>query len=61
MIMPTKIEQEISKMHKEIEEIKEILDIVAESYIESLQEILEKDRDKFISLDEYNRKHDIRS
>ena len=59
--MPTKIEQEISKMHKEIEEIKEILDIVAESYIESLQEILEKDRDKFISLDEYNRKHGIRS
>ena len=59
--MPTKIEQEISKMHKEIEEIKEILDIVAESYIESLQEILEKDKDKFISLDEYNRKHGIRS
>ena len=59
--MPTKIEQEISKMHKEIEEIKEILDIVAESYIESLQEILEKDRNKFISLDEYNRKHGIRS
>jgi len=59
--MPTKIEQEISKMHKEIEEIKEILDIVAESYIESLHEILEKDRDKFISLDEYNRKHGIRS
>lgn len=59
--MPTKIEQEITKMHKEIEEIKEVLDMVAESYIESLHEILERDKDKFISLDEYNRKHGIRS
>ncbi|MBI2971831.1 MAG: hypothetical protein HYY37_05420 [Candidatus Aenigmarchaeota archaeon] len=59
--MPTKVEQEITKMHEEIEEIKEVLEMVAESYIENLHGILERDRDKFISLDEYNRKHGIRS
>ena len=48
----TKIEQEISKMHREIEEIKEVLDMVAESYIESLHETLERGRDKFISLNQ---------
>ncbi|MBI4170766.1 MAG: hypothetical protein HY514_03660 [Candidatus Aenigmarchaeota archaeon] len=57
----TKIEQEISRMHKEIEEIKEVLDMVAESYIESLHQTLERDKDKFISLDEYSRKHGVRS
>ena len=38
-------------MHKEIEEIKEVLDMVADSYIESLHETLGRDKDKFISLD----------
>ena len=58
--MPTKIEQEISKMHREIGEIKEVLDMVAESYIESLHETLEKDRSKFISLNNYGKKHGVR-
>ncbi len=50
--MPTKIEQEVKEIHREIEEIKEMLSMVTESYIESLHETLEKDRNKFISLDE---------
>ncbi len=59
--MSTKIEQEISKIHKDIEEIKETLEIVAENYIESLHSVLEKDKGKFISLDDYSKKHGIRS
>ena len=57
--MPTKMEQEISKIHKDIEEIKETLEIVVENYIESLHSVLEMDKNKFISLDDYNKKHDI--
>lgn len=59
--MSTKMEQEISEMHKDIEEIKEVLDVFIENYIESLHETLEKDKNRFISLDEYNKKHGIRS
>ena len=59
--MPMKIEEEISRMHKDIEEIKENLDMFMESYIEMSHEVLEKDRSKFISLEKYGKKHDIRS
>lgn len=57
--MPTKMEQEISKIHKDVEEIKETLEIVVENYIESLHSVLERDKSKFISLDDYNKKHGI--
>ncbi len=57
--MPTKMEQEISKIHKDVEEIKETLEIVVENYIESLHSVLEKDKSRFISLDDYNKKHGI--
>ncbi len=57
--MPTRMEQEISRIHKDIEEIKETLEIVVENYIENLHSVLERDRDKFISLDDYNKKHDV--
>ena len=56
--MSTKMEQEISEIHKDIEEIKEVLDIVVENYIESLHNTLELDKNKFISLDDYNKKHE---
>lgn len=59
--MPMKIEEEISRMHKDIEEIKENLDMFMESYIEISHKILEKDKNKFISLDKYGKKHGVRS
>lgn len=59
--MPMKVEEEISKMHKDIEEIKENLDIFMESYIEMSHVVLEKDKGKFISLDKYGKKHGVRS
>ena len=49
--MPMKVEDEISRMHKDIEEIKETLDVFVESYVEISHRILEKDKSKFISLD----------
>jgi hypothetical protein len=57
--MTPKIEAEIKQIHKDIEEMKEELDIVVESYIEMMHEILEKDKGKFISLNEHSEKHDI--
>ncbi len=59
--MPTKVEEEIGRLHKDIEEIKETLDVFLESYIEMSHSTLEKDKDKFISLDKYKKKHGIRS
>ena len=41
--------------------IKETLEIVVENYIESLHSVLEKDKSKFISLNDYNKKHGVRS
>lgn len=52
--MTTKMEEEIDRLHKDIEEIKETLGIFMESYIEMSHNILEKDKDKFISLESYN-------
>ncbi len=59
--MSPKVEEEISRMHKDIEEIKETLDIFIESYIEMSHDVLEKDRNRFISLNKYKKKHGIRS
>ena len=59
--MSTKMEHEISQIHKDIEEIKEVLDVFMENYIETLHTTLEKDKNKFISLGDCNKKHDIRS
>ncbi len=59
--MSTKVEEEISKMHKDIEEIKETLDIFIESYIEMSHGVLENGRNRFISLNKYKKKHGIRS
>ena len=59
--MAMKVEDEISRMHKDIEEIKETLDMFVESYVEMSHKILEKDKGKFISLDKYGKKHGIRS
>lgn len=59
--MPMRIEDEISRMHKDIEEIKETLDMFIESYIEMSHKALEKDRSKFISLDKYGKRHGVRS
>ena len=59
--MPMKVEDEISRMHKDIEEIKETLDMFVDSYVETSHKILEKDKSKFISLDKYGKKHGVRS
>lgn len=59
--MPTKLEEEVSKLHKDIEDIKETLAVFMESYIEMSHMALEKDKDKFISLEKYKKKHGIRS
>ena len=59
--MPMKVEDEISRMHKDIEEIKETLDMFVDSYVETAHKILEKDKSKFISLDKYGKKHGIQS
>lgn len=58
--MSLKLDEEVSKMQKDIEEIKETLDMFIDSYIEMSHSVLEKDKDKFISLDKYKKKHDIR-
>lgn len=57
--MPTKMEEEINRMHKDIEEIKETLGIFMESYIEMAHATLENDKDVFISLESYKKKHGI--
>ncbi|MBI4174656.1 MAG: hypothetical protein HY517_03350 [Candidatus Aenigmarchaeota archaeon] len=59
--MPLKLNEEVSKMQKDIEEIKETLDMFIDNYIEMSHSVLEKDKDKFISLDKYKKKHGIRS
>ena len=59
--MPTKLEEDIIKLHKDVEDIKETLDVIMENYIEMSHMVLEKDRDKFISLERYKKKHGIRS
>ncbi len=57
--MPAKIEEEMNRMHKDIEEIKETLEIFMENYIEMAHSTLEKDKSKFISLESYKKKHGI--
>lgn len=55
------VEKEINRLHKDVAEIKESLAVFMESYVEMAHSILEKDRDKFISLDTYKKKHGARS
>ncbi len=57
--MPTKLEEEVSRLHKDIEEIKETLNVFMESYIEMSHMALKKDKDKFISLEKYKKKHGV--
>ncbi|MEK6887525.1 MAG: hypothetical protein AABX14_01115 [Candidatus Aenigmatarchaeota archaeon] len=55
-----RIISKLGNIEKEIEEIREDLDVFMESYIEMSHSVLEKDRSKFISLDKYGKKHGVR-
>lgn len=56
-----KIMSRLGNIEREIEEIREDLGVFMENYIEMSHAVLEKDRDEFVSLDKYGKKHGIRS
>jgi len=58
--MTQKLEEEISRMHKDIEDVKETLSIIVEDYVEMMHELFDKDRNSFISLEDYKKKYDLR-